>query len=223
VAALFAGQMLPTRVLVLRYYLPVAILIDGFAAFALVQMGRRIGRAAAAAASVVVCGYRLGVTADLTYAQAHETRSQAAAWFRTFARAGDRVEYFGVAETMPPLAAEIRSRRIAGRTNWIRERGHGPRLLEYLGREGPEFMITIPDFTGKPETFDLSGDCPPEVYQALREGTAGYTQVAFFATPSLLPGWLRRPRLDYPTVSPPVRIFARKDVLGRLAARERRP
>ena len=222
VLALFLTLSLPTRVLVLRYYLPLAIIIDGFAAFALIKLGRRYGRLASAFGIVLVCGFRLGIAADLTYAQAHETRSEAAAWFGAFARPGDRVEYFGVSEKMPPLAAEIRSRRIAGRTNWVRESGHGPGLLKYLAQDGPEFVISIPDFTGKPETFDPSGDCPPEVYRALRAGTAGYTQVAFFPSPSLLPAWFRRPRLDYPTVAPPVRIFARNTLLGRVGAGDRR-
>jgi len=159
----------------------------------------------------------------LTYAEAHETRTAAAAWLQKFAHPGDRVEYFGVSEKMPPLPADVQSRRIAGRVQWVFESGHGPRLLRYLATEGPEFVIGIPDFTGKPDTFDPSGDCPPEVDAALRAGTAGYTQAVFFPTPSLLPHWIRRPRLDYPTVAPPVRIFARNDLVPRLAAGDPRP
>jgi hypothetical protein len=216
VLTLFLGLSLPTRVLVLRYYLPLAIVIDGFAAFAVIDLGRRFGKPVAGLGILTLCGLRLAIAVDLTYAQAHETRTAAALWFRAFAQPGERVEYFGIHEKMPPLPAEIPSRRIAGRTNWVRETGHGPGILKYLVSEGPEFVIEIPDFTGKPPTFDPSGDCPPEVYSALRAGAAGYTQVAFFSTPSLLPGWLQRPRLDYPTVAPPVRIFARNEIVHRL-------
>jgi hypothetical protein len=56
---------------------------------------------------------------------------------------------------------------------------------------------------------------PPEVYEALLKGTTRYRQEAFFPTPALLSGPLRRPCLDYPSVAPPVRIFARNDVLVR--------
>jgi hypothetical protein len=50
--------------------------------------------------------------------------------------------------------------------------------------------------------------CPPEIYRGLLEGTLGYQLAAQFEPPPLLP-WVRRPRLDYPSVNPPVRIFSR--------------
>src|SRR5690606_26938374 len=109
------------------------------------------------------------------------------------------------------------SRRIAGRENWKKERGHGPRILQYLAAGGPEYVFIAPDVTSKPGV-PFSGDCPPEVYEALLRGGANYTQVAFFPTPTLLPTWFRRPRLDYPAVAPPVRIFARNDLAGRMQA-----
>ena len=221
VPALFFGLALPGRVLVLRYYLPLTMIVGGFAAFALVELGRRFGKPLAAGAVVLLGGYEFAMAADLTHAQAKETRTAAANWFRVNAKSGERIEYFGVFEKMPPLPADLRSRRIAGRINWVRETGHGPSVLHYLASDGPEFVIAIPDFTGKPESFDPSGDCPPEVDRALRDGTAGYRQVAHFETPSLLPPWLRPPRLDYPVVSPPVRIYARKDVFDRLGGNGR--
>ena len=116
---------------------------------------------------------------------------------------------------MPPLPAEILTRRIAGRINWKRESGHGPLILQYLATAGPEFVFITPDVTSKPGV-PFSGDCPPEIYDALLRGQTPYTQVAYFDTPSLLPGWFHRPRLDYPTVAPPVRLFARRDILARL-------
>jgi hypothetical protein len=223
VLSVFLGLTLPIRMVGLRYYLPLTMMIDGFAAFALLEIGRRFSKPLAAAAIFVVCGYRLAMAVDLTHAQADETRTAAAAWFRAHAKPGERIEYFGIFEKMPPLPTEISSRRIAGRTNWVMESGHGPSILRYLASEGPEFVIGIPDFTGKYDSFDPSGDCPPEVDQALKAGTAGYKQVAYFETPSLLPDLLRPPRLDYPTVSPPVRIFARNDIAERVTAGGPRP
>jgi hypothetical protein len=55
------------------------------------------------------------------------------------------------------------------------------------------------------------------VYEALLHGATNYTQVAYYPTPTILPAWFRRPRLDYPTVAPPVRLFARKDIVSRLS------
>ena len=50
--------------------------------------------------------------------------------------------------------------------------------------------------------------CPPPILDALRDGSLGYSQVAQFETPALFP-WVLRPALDYPTVNPPIRIYAR--------------
>jgi hypothetical protein len=55
-----------------------------------------------------------------------------------------------------------------------------------------------------------SADCPPEVYAALLDGSAGYALAAHFTPPTLMPKLLQHPRLDYPSVAPPVRIFVRK-------------
>jgi hypothetical protein len=78
-----------------------------------------------------------------------------------------------------------------------------------LRREGPRFVYITPDHSSLPG-MERSGDCPPEVYQALLDGSAGYRLAAHFPTPTLLPSALARPRLDYPAVSPPVRIFERE-------------
>ena len=81
-------------------------------------------------------------------------------------------------------------------------------------REGPEYVILIPDWTTRRGT-DHSGDCPPEVRAALGDGSLGYRPVAVFEASSPLPDFLQRPDLDNPSVAPPVRIFARNDVAER--------
>ena len=222
VLTLYFGLVLPARVLALRYVLPVGIMICGFAAFGVVAVSRSRLRWAAIPMMVLLCGWELVIAADLTYAEYRETRLATAEWLHEHARNGDRVEYFGVREAMPPLPAEIVTRRIAGRTNWKKESGHGPRILKYLASEGPEFVFITPDVTSKPGV-PYSGDCPPEVYEALLHGETEYTQVAYFPTPTLLPSWFHRPRLDYPTVAPPVRLFARHDIMPRLQETSKRP
>jgi hypothetical protein len=206
-ATLFFGLVMPARTLALRYFLPMVIIFCGFAAYGIFQFAR-----ARWALIALACGWELAIGADLSYAQMRETRAAAATWIHNHVRAGERIEYFGVAETMPPLPAEIPSRRIAGRVEWKMERGHGPRILQYLATEGPEFVFITPDVTSKPGV-PYSGDCPPEVYNALMQGRTNYTQVAYFPTPTILPEWFRRPRLDYPSVAPPVWLFARKEVV----------
>jgi hypothetical protein len=211
VVTLFVGLVMPVRTLALRYFLPMVIILCGFAAYGIFEATRSRFRWARLPLVILACGWELAIAADLSYAQAHETRLATAQWIHEHARSGDRIEYFGVREAMPPLPADIPTRRIAGRTEWKKESGHGPRMLQYLATAGPEFVFITPDVTAKPGV-PYSGDCPPEVYNALLAGTTNYHQAVYFPTPTILPAWFHRPRLDYPTVAPPVRLFARKDL-----------
>ena len=134
--------VMPVRTLALRYFLPMVPIVCGFAAYALVSIGSRL-RWAAAAGIILLCGWELAIAADLTYAQARETRLDAAGWFEAHAGPGDRIEYFGVKEAMPSFyRTSIQSRRIAGRVEWKKESGHGPRMLDYLRSDGPKTIIS---------------------------------------------------------------------------------
>jgi hypothetical protein len=220
---LFVMLILPTGIVVLRYLLPLALLTSAFAAYALIEMRRSRLRPLWIPSLVILCGWQLLVGADLAYAQYRDTRYAAAAWIDSEMRSGERIEYFGAAETMPYLRAEIVSGPVAGRAQWVGEFGHGPAVLQYLSKGGPEYVAVIPDWTSQPG-MDRSADCPTEVYAALKDGSAGYAQAAFFPSRSLFAhwfpeGWRLRPPLDNPSVCPPVRIFARLDVLGRVKQR----
>jgi hypothetical protein len=209
VATIFVLFVRIPGIIVLRYFLPLTLFIDAFAALALTSLRRSRFRPAFLPLLVVLVCSRLASGMDLSYAQLHDTRYPAGDWLRAHYQAGDRVEYFGVTETLPPLEAAVVSRRIMGREDWVGERGHGPAVLDYLVREGPKFIFVIPDWTSR-AGMEHSGDCPPEIYDALLDGTAGYTLAAFFAPTSLLPPPFRRPNLDSPSVAPPVRVFVRK-------------
>lgn len=219
--AIFLFLTIPTRLVVLRYFLPGVLFVDAFAAYALVSLRGSSLRHLWLPLLIVLCGWRLLIGADLTYAQMHDTRYAASQWLAAHLRAGDRLEYFGITEKLPHLSAQISTRRIAGRTVWKRESGHGPRILQYLSNGGPEYVVEIPDATS-PRGTERSGDCPQDVYEALVGGTVGYSQVAFFPTRHLLSGMFKRPALDNPSVCPPVRIFARREDVNRGAdVRER--
>ena len=208
IAVQFLLLNLPTGVVVLRYFLPFALPITLFAAHAIVSLRRSPLRAVWVPALALVVGWNLLFAVDLSYAQFYDSRYAASEWLRTNAGPGERVEFFGVREKVPPLPAEIPSRRLAGRTEWARESGHGRYVLDYLAQDGPEYVLIIPDLTSR-RGMEHSGDCPPEVYEALINGSAGYRLVAHFGAHSLLPERWQRPRLDSPSVSPPVRIFER--------------
>jgi hypothetical protein len=222
VPTLFVVLILPAGIVVLRYLLPLALLISAFAAYGLMEMRRSRLRPLWIPVFVILCGWQLIVGADMTYAQYNDTRYEAAAWFERLGVPGSRVEYFGAPETMPGLPAGVSSGPVAGRIQWEGEFDHGPAVLEYLSKKGPEYVAiipdwTIPDWTSKPG-MERSADCPLEVYDKLREGAIGYTEAAYFPSRSLF-RWRLRPPLDNPSVCPPVRIFARNDLLNRVNAR----
>jgi len=206
VASTFLFVMRVLGLVILRYLLPLTLIVDAFAALALIRV-RRSHPLVSTVLLVVLVGWRLAVGADLSYAQIHDTRYDAAAWIRTHYRTGEVLEYFSGPDRLPAMDAEVVSRSIMGRPRVPGEPDRGPAILKYLSAEGPAYVLEMPDWTSR--DADYSQDCPPEVYAALMDGSAGYRLVAYFPTPSLLPAGYRRPRLDYPTVAPPVRIFAR--------------
>ncbi len=194
--------------MVLRYLLPLTIFVDAFAGYALVRARQSRLRAAVGPMLVVLLASRVLVGLDLSYAQWRDTRYAAADWLQQHYRAGERLEFFGVAEALPPLSATVSSRRIMGREKWVGELHHGPMVLDYLRRDGPTYLVVVPDWTSRPG-MEHSADCPPEVFAALVEGRVGYELVAYFPPRLLWPPALGRPRLDNPSVAPPVRIFRR--------------
>jgi hypothetical protein len=214
VLLLFGLLFVPTGFVLLRYYLPLTLIVDAFAAYGILWLRKTPLRPICVPALLVVCALRLLVGLDLSYAQLYETRIAAGRWIEAHVLPGERIEYFGPAQKLPPLPAVVESRRVAGRNDWRGQVGHGSAVLAYLSVDGPEYLLLVPDWT-TPMGSDHSADCPPEVRLALAEGSVGYRQVAAFHTPALLPEGLRPP-LDHPSVSPPVTIFARKDVAQRL-------
>jgi hypothetical protein len=208
---IFAALIWPSDLVVRRYLLPLMPIITVFAAVAVDAVARRAGGGAGVALACAALAWPVAIAVDLTYSQVKDPRIDVAAWLAQHALPGDRIEYFGHEQKLPRLDADIVSRRIAGRERWDGERGHGPAILEYLVREGPEMVIEIPDWTSQPGQ-ESSGDCPPEVLAALESGAAGYVRVGRWPTRALLHGALARPHLDNPSVAPPVRIWARAGV-----------
>ena len=204
----------PTGNVVRRYFLPLTPITAAFAAAGIRSLSQWRPWAGRAAVLLIVL-VQAAVAVDLTYAQVRETRDAAAAWIRANTRAGDVIEFFGHEQKLPPVGADIVTRRAAGRERWEGEIGHGSEVLEYLEKDGPQFLIATPDWTSHPGEEE-SRDCPEEVFEALQEGRTSYALVAHFPTPRLLRGFLERPRLDASSVAPPVRIFARKTILDRL-------
>jgi hypothetical protein len=145
-----------------------------------------------------------------------DSRYAAGEWMAANAVEGSRVEFFGPDQKLPPLPAGVASSRAAEYRGAIRAPGADSAATIQIVRrwrlQPPDFVLIIPDHSSLPGS-PRSASCPEEVYQRLVDGSLGYREVASFETPRLFP-WLPRPALDYPTVNPPIRIFAVETQLG---------
>lgn len=216
----YAGYMfVGARVTQLRYLLPTALLLAPFVA-RLAVLGWRASAPWARIASVtaglaVALGLSRGV--DLTWSMLHDSRVEAGAWLAERTEVGDVVEHFGPFQKLPPLKAGVVSRQATtylGILNPTDTTTATTRdVLAGWEERRPRFILVVPDHTSQATSGPHNISLPPSLYAALLEGGTDYALVRTFETRSLLP-WVRRPPLDYPTVSPPIRVFARKSAPG---------
>jgi hypothetical protein len=138
-----------------------------------------------------------------------DTRYAAARWLAERTVPGDVVEYFGPSNKLPRLEPGV----LLARATEFRGSIYRPHLDETVVnniRRGweerrPPFIVVMPDHSsvgGAP----YSGTVPPVIFDDLLAGRLGYRLAAEFQERPLIP-WIRRPVLDYPMVSPPIRIF----------------
>ncbi|MCW5977118.1 MAG: glycosyltransferase family 39 protein [Bryobacteraceae bacterium] len=198
---------LPTGIVVLRYFLPLTLIAGSFAAAALASIPRPAVRSLLVVACLAVA---IAYDAGLAYEQHHDPRGYAAEWFRERTLPGMRVHYFGAPESLPRLEAGVVSRQAPGSENWMESSRFAPRILERLGADGPDFVVVSPDWTSRPGMLH-SAACPPEVFEALENGSLGYRLEARFEPKPLWSGIIRPPRLDYPHALP-VRIYSRANM-----------
>lgn len=212
----FAVLFSSARVVQMRYVLPIAFTLAFFAARG-VTLALESPRRWLAAAFALLAAFSLGLGllrgADLTYAMLRDSRYAAARWLAARAAPAASIEYFGPTQKLPPLARGVTTSRAIEYLGAVRKPRTGPEavaeILAGWKARRPNFIISMPDHSSPPGFAD-SATCPPEIADGLRQGRFGYRLAEKFETPALLP-WVRRPALDYPTVNPPIRIYAPAD------------
>jgi len=198
----------------IRYLLPLGFILALFAGAAVEAALRLPIRPRVAAAAILFAAtVSLGTLrlVDLTYAMVHDSRYDAAEWMASRLVPGDRVEYFGATGKLPqvPLGVSIaratlyRGMHFAHDTSAARADAI---VAEWMTRR-PTLVIVIPDNSSLAPDSPIDGTMPPALFRALESGSLPYHRVARFETAPLLP-WVRRPRLDFPMVNPPVHIYA---------------
>ena len=202
-----------SRVMNLRYVLPEIFLLSFLAARAAAYGGsspQRWVRWPLVLLAVSALGLGLLRGVDLTHAMLNDSRYAAAAWLAERTAPGDRIEFFGSNEKLPPLKAGVVSQQAVEYRGAIYKAEVGPEAVAAIkagwATRRPAYIIIMPDHSST-AGMSYSHTCPPAIYEALQQGTIGYRRVAFFQTPALLP-WVKRPALDYPSVNPPIQIFA---------------
>jgi hypothetical protein len=203
----------------LRYLLPASFVLALFAGYALAslwQVGRTTHRTAAGLIAVAVWGLQAARGVVLTHAMLHDSRLSAGEWLKPRLSPGERVDYFGARQKLPPLAVGVASQLA---TPYLGMWGRHPTgidqvrdILDRWRRDPPRYVLVIPDHTSRPgEPYDAS--MPPALYDSLMAGRAGFRLAALIQTPVFL-RWPRTPPLDYPSVNPPIRIFEPIPVVG---------
>jgi hypothetical protein len=196
----------------MRYLMPAAYILTFFTARILAgawESRQVVLRTAAVVLALGIFSLNLLRGVDLTYAMLNDSRYAAAEWMQQNTLSGDRAEYLGISWSLPPLKEGV-TISLAVPFDGVR----GPLYPEDQAAEKirigwqerrPELIVIVPDYT-VPTGIPYSAACPPEIYSALLKGELGYQLAAHFETQTLLP-WVQRPKLDYPTVNPPIRIF----------------
>jgi hypothetical protein len=203
--------LIPVRMNRIHYLLPVALPLVCFAAYAFSEglRGRRTVRFISAALALGAWAFLLVETVDLTHDMIHDSRYAAGIWIEQNVRPGDRLLFWGARLRNPPLRADLETIHIEYRTL----------SLPTIQESRPEYLLVMTDDTNEdrhrlewrygPHSI-FSDYLPADVYARIVDGSLGYRLVAQFQSPRLFP-WLNRPFLSYPTVNPPIQIFARED------------
>jgi hypothetical protein len=207
-------MFLTLRAAQLRYMLPAAV----FLALPIAVLARDAwasGRASLRAAALIAVGAVVSLHSlraiDLTAQMILDSRYAAGDWLGSRLRPGDTVEYFGPTQKLPALPYEVESVRAAPYFGMYVAADHSDRAIRDIlagwDERRPRFVLIIPDHTSQPGAED-GHTLPPEILDSLASGSR-WREAAYFRTPRVF-RWLPMPRLDYPTVNPPIRIFERR-------------
>lgn len=199
----------------LRYLLPLGFMLGSFAAVGVVtsmRMKNRILRGAALALGIGALGIGLLRYVDLTYAMIRDSRYSAGRWLAGQLQPGDTIEFFGASQKLPNLPKGISTRRA---TEWRgmfasydTSTAKAAAIVAGWEARRPRMILIIPDHSTRSPGLPYDATVPPPLFRALERGQLAYHRVAWFQSEPLIP-WVRTPRLDYPTVNPPIHVYAR--------------
>ncbi len=199
------GVIAPVRLVLPRFLLPVEFVLCLFAGLAVAAGNKmtspmRAGVRIVAVVGILWAGLR---GADLTYQMLHDSRYEAGAWLERNVLHGDIVAYYGAPVKLPRLPAHAVVTPATGQMSYAYERRSPTTLAP------PTFIVSIPQLITEPVH---EWTVPDSTFRSLYDGSSGYREVLAIQTAALWP----RPLLLDSFVNPPVRIFARNEIVPRL-------
>lgn len=205
VLGLVFGVFAQVRFIAPRFLLPIDVVICLFAALAVGMADRFLPpqRLAVRAFALVGVGWAGVHAADITWQMLDDSRYDAARWLERNVQAGDVVAHYGSAFKLPRLPAGAVVKPAGGQFS-IKMQTTSPALAP-----PPEFLVSIPQLRSE-RAHEISID--DAAFARLFDPASGYQQVYAGQTRALWP----RPLQTATFVNPPVRIFARNDVVARL-------
>jgi hypothetical protein len=202
-AALILGVFAPVGFVMPRYLISVNFVVCLAAAMGLGAAARsnkfvQVGAGALAIVGIAWTGLR---GADVTVQMVRDSRYEAALWLQQNILSGDVVGYYGAPGKLPELPEGTMTIPAFGQVYYFDDANPAT--------QRPEFIVSIPQ-----QINELAHEwlVDEEAFSSLVEGSSGYRQVFAFQTPALWP----RPLFVASFVNPPVRVFAREDIISRI-------
>jgi 4-amino-4-deoxy-L-arabinose transferase-like glycosyltransferase len=207
ILGIFLGVVAPVRFVLFRFVMFMAYTLTLFAGLCLGilwQRSRRwsppLGRAMAVAAVVACLGWAAARGVDLTVQMARDSRYAVAEWLKRNAESGDVIGFYGAARKLPAIQGGVETVQLTSQ----------PELpgTDIATIEPPDFVLVIPQQEKEPVH---EGALSAADFQAFMDGSWGYELVLAVRGPTFTG------ERTVSFVNPPARVFARRDILSRLA------
>lgn len=197
------------RLAQIRFLLPIFFLLLFYVPYISQSVSKGISRGLAHSLTALTCGLMALAAVDFTYQMLFDSRYEAGRWLKSRVEAGDTISYFGAPEKLPPVEAGVLTRMATEDfglySTPVVTDAKAQEILDGWRADPPAYVLIIPDHTSPPGV-PYSHSVPSQLFEKLESGESAFRPAAIFATPELFP-WLNKPKLDYPSVNPPIRIF----------------
>jgi hypothetical protein len=219
IACLVFAVIFPIHKTEMRYMLPASFILACFAAYPFTLLvgkttkraARRLVWIAVGALSILPALRAL----ELTHGMLRDSRYTCEERLSPLLTPESRIGFFGPWNKLPRLkdnASFFQLVPFYGTDRSLQYTDADIRAMAgYITKSRTEWIIVMPDHSST-AAHPYGTTCPNGLYELLKDGSLGYRIYAHFQTARLM-SWLWIPPLDYPSVNPPIDLFARADIV----------